>query len=84
MIGTTTPKNSSTIPWRFLWVDVSLKNLSSNMSQPELVTILERATDLARKMVCEWGMSEKLGPLTFGQKEDSVFLRARLCYETRC
>ncbi|HEX6727689.1 MAG TPA: ATP-dependent zinc metalloprotease FtsH [Nitrospira sp.] len=35
---------------------------------------LERATDLARKMVCEWGMSEKLGPLTFGQKEDSVFL----------
>ncbi|HWV47654.1 MAG TPA: ATP-dependent zinc metalloprotease FtsH, partial [Nitrospira sp.] len=35
---------------------------------------LERATDLARKMVCEWGMSEKLGPLTFGQKEGSVFL----------
>jgi len=35
---------------------------------------LERATELARKMVCEWGMSEKLGPLTFGQKEDSVFL----------
>ncbi len=35
---------------------------------------LERATDLARKMVCEWGMSEKLGPLTFGQKEDAVFL----------
>ena len=35
---------------------------------------LERATDLARKMVCEWGMSEKLGPITFGQKEDAVFL----------
>jgi cell division protease FtsH len=35
---------------------------------------LERATDLARKMVCEWGMSEKLGPLTFGQKEESMFL----------
>ena len=35
---------------------------------------LERATDLARKMVCEWGMSEKLGPLTFGQKEEAVFL----------
>ena len=35
---------------------------------------LERATDLARKMVCEWGMSEKLGPLTFGQKEASMFL----------
>ena len=35
---------------------------------------LERATDLARKMVCEWGMSEKLGPLAFGQKEESMFL----------
>jgi cell division protease FtsH len=35
---------------------------------------LERATVLARKMVCEWGMSEKLGPLTFGQKEESMFL----------
>jgi len=35
---------------------------------------LERATALARKMVCEWGMSEKLGPLRFGQKEESMFL----------
>ena len=35
---------------------------------------LERATDLARKMVCEWGMSEKLGPLAFGRKEESMFL----------
>ena len=35
---------------------------------------LERATDLARKMTCEWGMSEKMGPLTFGKKEEQVFL----------
>ncbi len=35
---------------------------------------IERATDLARRMVCEWGMSEKLGPLSFGHKEDTVFL----------
>jgi len=35
---------------------------------------IERATDLARKMVCEWGMSEKMGPLTFGQKEEQIFL----------
>ncbi len=35
---------------------------------------IERATDLARKMVCEWGMSDKLGPLTFGKKEEEVFL----------
>ncbi|GAB4238159.1 MAG: ATP-dependent zinc metalloprotease FtsH [Acidobacteriota bacterium] len=35
---------------------------------------LERATDLARKMVCEWGMSEVLGPLTFGKREEQIFL----------
>jgi cell division protease FtsH len=35
---------------------------------------LERATELARKMVCEWGMSEKLGPMTFGKKEEQIFL----------
>jgi cell division protease FtsH len=35
---------------------------------------LERATALARKMVCEWGMSPKLGPLTFGKKEEQIFL----------
>jgi cell division protease FtsH len=35
---------------------------------------LEHATDLARKMVCNWGMSDKLGPLTFGRKEEHVFL----------
>ncbi|MEK7871452.1 MAG: ATP-dependent zinc metalloprotease FtsH [Nitrospirota bacterium] len=35
---------------------------------------IERATELARKMVCEWGMSEKMGPLTFGKKEEEIFL----------
>ena len=35
---------------------------------------IERATDLARKMVCEWGMSEKLGPMSFGKKEEEIFL----------
>jgi len=35
---------------------------------------LEKAADIARKMVCEWGMSEKLGPLTFGKKEEEIFL----------
>jgi cell division protease FtsH len=35
---------------------------------------LDRATKLARQMVCEYGMSEKLGPMTLGQKEDQVFL----------
>ena len=32
------------------------------------------ATDIARKMVCEWGMSERIGPLTFGKKSEEVFL----------
>jgi len=35
---------------------------------------IERATELARKMVCEWGMSEKLGPLNYGSKHQEVFL----------
>ncbi|MEO0185704.1 MAG: ATP-dependent zinc metalloprotease FtsH [candidate division WOR-3 bacterium] len=35
---------------------------------------IEKATKLARKMVCEWGMSEKLGPLTYGEKQEEIFL----------
>ena len=34
----------------------------------------ERATELARRMVCEWGMSDAMGPLTFGKKEEQIFL----------
>ncbi len=35
---------------------------------------LEQATELARRMVCEWGMSEVLGPIAYGQKEEPIFL----------
>ncbi len=35
---------------------------------------IEQATDLARKMVCEWGMSDVLGPIAYGQKEEPIFL----------
>jgi cell division protease FtsH len=35
---------------------------------------LEKATDMARKMVCEWGMSDRMGPLTFGKGEEHIFL----------
>jgi len=35
---------------------------------------IERATEIARKMVCEWGMSDKLGPLAYGAKEEEIFL----------
>lgn len=35
---------------------------------------LERVTERARKMVCEWGMSEEIGPLSYGKKEEQIFL----------
>ena len=35
---------------------------------------IEHVTDLARRMVCEWGMSEKLGPLAYGKNQEQVFL----------
>jgi cell division protease FtsH len=35
---------------------------------------IERATNLARKMVCEWGMSDAMGPLSYGKKEEQIFL----------
>ncbi len=35
---------------------------------------IERATALARKMVCEWGMSDEMGPLSYGKKEEQIFL----------
>jgi cell division protease FtsH len=39
---------------------------------------IERATELARKMVCEWGMSDSMGPLSFGKKEEQIFLGREL------
>ncbi len=38
---------------------------------------IEQATEMARKMVCEWGMSDKMGPLSFGKKDEQIFLGAR-------
>ncbi|OPY77425.1 MAG: ATP-dependent zinc metalloprotease FtsH [Syntrophorhabdus sp. PtaU1.Bin153] len=35
---------------------------------------IERATEIARKMICEWGMSDHLGPLNYGKKEEHIFL----------
>ena len=39
---------------------------------------IERASELARKMVCDFGMSEELGPLSFGKKEEQIFLGREL------
>ncbi|HLE25915.1 MAG TPA: cell division protein FtsH, partial [Thermodesulfobacteriota bacterium] len=39
---------------------------------------LERVTEIARKMVCEWGRSDKVGPVTFGKREEQIFLGKEL------
>ncbi|MFA5517349.1 MAG: ATP-dependent zinc metalloprotease FtsH, partial [Desulfuromonadales bacterium] len=49
--------------------EISFSTITSGASND-----IERATLIARKMVCEWGMSEKLGPLAFGEKEGEIFL----------
>jgi len=41
---------------------------------------IEKATELAHKMVCEWGMSDELGPMTFGRREEQVFLGRDLAH----
>ncbi len=41
---------------------------------------LERATELARKMVCEWGMSDKIGPITFGKKSEEIFIGREIAH----
>jgi len=43
---------------------------------------IEKATSIARKMVCEWGMSEKLGPLAYGKKEEEIFLGREITKHT--
>lgn len=49
--------------------ELVLKNMTTGAGND-----IERATEIARRMVCEWGMSEKLGPMTFGKKEEQIFL----------
>ena len=52
--------------------------IAEELTQDDITTgagnDFDRATDLARKMVCEWGMSEAIGLLTFGKKEEQIFL----------
>lgn len=49
--------------------EVALKQMTTGASND-----IERASDLARNMVCKWGMSETLGPQSFGKKEEQIFL----------
>jgi cell division protease FtsH len=50
------------------------EELSFNQVTTGAQNDIEQATEMARKMVCEWGMSESLGPLTYGKKEEAIFL----------
>jgi cell division protease FtsH len=49
--------------------EIALKHMTTGAGND-----IERATALARKMVTEWGMSDKLGPLAYGKKEEQIFL----------
>jgi len=49
--------------------EIALKHMTTGAGND-----IERATALARKMVTEWGMSDKMGPLAYGKKEEQIFL----------
>ncbi len=59
--------------WRLLGGRIA-EELVLNIKTTGASNDLERATDIARKIVCEYGMSEKLGPLTYGKKDEQIFL----------
>jgi len=54
------------------------EELTFNMQTSGASSDLETCTKIARKMVCEWGMSDKLGPLTYGAREEEIFLGREL------
>ncbi|MFQ5638578.1 MAG: ATP-dependent zinc metalloprotease FtsH [bacterium] len=68
----------SKIYWESRIVTILGGRVAEKLVMNELTTgagnDLEKATEIARKMVCEWGMSEKVGPLTFGKKDEEIFL----------
>jgi cell division protease FtsH len=68
-------------PREYLWNEIAILmggRVAEELVLGEITTgagnDIERATELARKMVCEWGMSERLGPLTYGKREEMIFL----------
>jgi cell division protease FtsH len=50
------------------------EEISFNMNTTGAANDIERATQIARRMVCEWGMSKKMGPVSFGRREEQPFL----------
>ena len=70
-----------TFPRRFLLNSIAILmggRAAEELALDEMTTgagnDIERATDLARRMVCKWGMSDKLGPLAFGRRDEHLFL----------
>jgi cell division protease FtsH len=57
------------------------EELSFNMNTTGASNDIERATQIARRMVCEWGMSEKMGPVSFGRRDDAPFLGRELGHQ---
>ncbi len=73
-IATCKPRPSSRTRSRACWPATPRSGSSSATRRPGPSNDIEKATDLARRMVTEYGMSEKLGPLSFGKREEMVFL----------
>jgi cell division protease FtsH len=59
--------------WRLMGGRIA-EELVLNVKTTGASNDIERATAIARKIVCEYGMSDKLGPLTYGKKEEQIFL----------
>jgi cell division protease FtsH len=57
------------------------EEISFNMNTTGASNDIERATQIARRMVCEWGMSEKMGPVSFGRRDDAPFLGRELGHQ---
>ena len=74
MIAIPGRKTTSLIAWPLCLVVVWPKNLVLGHMTTGAGDDIEKATELARRMVCEWGMSDQLGPMTFGKKEEQIFL----------
>ncbi|MCE5335898.1 MAG: ATP-dependent zinc metalloprotease FtsH [Desulfobacteraceae bacterium] len=57
------------------------EEISFEMNTTGASNDIERATQIARRMVCEWGMSEKMGPVSFGRRDDQPFLGRELGHQ---
>ena len=72
--STTTRATTCRISWRSCSAAASPRRSPTASSRPAPATTSSASRTLARKMVCEWGMSEAMGPLTFGKHEEQIFL----------